>query len=317
MATDLTCKLGALELSSPLIAASGCFGYGTEYSELTPLHTFGAIVTKTITPQPRAGNAIPRIWETPTGGMINSIGLANVGIDRYIAEKLPELRNYPTKVIVSVAGNTVSEYRELVAKMEPHSEWSALELNISCPNVKEGGISFGVDPVMTETVVRECRKETTRPLIVKLTPMASSSAVIAKACEAAGADILSLVNTFVGIAIDPETRKPRIATITGGYSGPPIKPMALAKVWEVYNATKLPIIGMGGIASAEDVVEFFLAGSAAVQIGTMIYVEPAISATILEKLLEYGARHHLSTLSELTGALKRPQPKPIVCTTAS
>ncbi len=303
MAIDLKCRLGKLELNSPLIAASGCFGYGTEYSELTPIHKLGGVVTKTITPHPRPGNPLPRIWETATGGMINSIGLANVGIDRYVIEKLPELRNYPSKVIVSVAGNSVAEYAEMVAKMEAHSEWHALEINISCPNVKEGGISFGVDPKMTEAAVKACRRETKRPMIVKLTPMATSLASIGKVCEDCGADALSLVNTYVGLAIDIERKRPRIATVTGGYSGPPIKPMALARVWEVYKAVNIPLIGMGGICSAEDVIEFFLAGASAVQIGTMFYVDPAIPDKILLGMEQYCDRHGIKHLSELTGQL--------------
>lgn len=308
MALDLTCRLGDLELSTPLIAASGCFGYGTEYADLTPLTAFGAVVTKTITPQPRPGNTLPRIWETAHGGMLNSIGLANVGIDRYVVEKLPELRNYPSKVIVSVAGNTIAEYAALVAKMEPHSEWHALELNISCPNVKEGGISFGVNPKMTEEVVAACRKETKRHLIAKLTPMAVSLAEIAKACEAAGADSVSMVNTYVGMAIDTETRRPKIGTLTGGYSGPPIKPLAIARVWEVFRAVKIPLIGMGGIATAEDVVEFFLAGSSAVQIGTLIYADPAIPGKIVNGLNAYCERHGISSMKELTGQLQTDIP---------
>ncbi|MCX7835730.1 MAG: dihydroorotate dehydrogenase [bacterium] len=314
MGIDTSCKIGKLQLTTPIIAASGCFGYGTEYSEICDLKAFGAIVTKTITPQPRVGNSTPRIWETPNGGMLNSIGLANVGIDCYIKQKLPELKNYPTKIIVSIAGNTISEYGEMVEKLDASDVWAALEINISCPNVKEGGISFGTNTRMTQDLVKICREKTTRPIIVKLTPMATSLSEIAKVCEDNGADAVSLVNTYVGMAIDIYSLKPRIATITAGYSGPPIKPMALARVWEVVNAVSIPVIGMGGICCGEDAIEFFLAGATAIEIGTMIYVEPNIAKNILNDITHYCTLKNLVSTSQLAGLFLKTREFNTTCT---
>lgn len=316
MEIDANVRLGNLVLKTPIIAASGCFGYGTEYDSVTDLSCYGAIVTKTITPFPRPGNALPRIWETPNGGMLNSIGLANVGIDHYIKDKLPELQNYPTKVIVSIAGNSVQEYEEMVEKIEQSDIWSAIEINISCPNVKEGGVSFGTNVKMTQQVVEKCRKRTSRPIIVKLTPMASSLAEIGRVCEENGADILSLVNTYVGMAIDIMTLKPRIATITAGYSGPPIKPMALARVWEVKQNVNIPIIGMGGISTTEDAIEFLVTGASAIQIGTMIYVEPNIAKSILNGIKEYCKKKDIQNLEKLTGLFQNNKSQEVLCTTS-
>lgn len=316
MEISTSCKIGELELKTPIIAASGCFGYGTEYLDVCDLSALGAIVTKTITPKPRQGNPTPRIWETPSGGMLNSIGLANVGIDVYIKEKLPELENYPTKVIVSIAGNTVQEYEEMVEKIDESKIWDALEINISCPNVKEGGISFGTNLKMTREVVTNCRKKTKRTMIVKLTPMATSLAEIAKECENSGADAVSLVNTYMGMAVDIYSLKPRIATITAGYSGPPIKPLAVARVWEVAKAVSIPIIGMGGISNGEDAIEFMAVGATAIEVGTMIYVEPNIAKSILNDLLQYCKLKNLKSVSQITGLFQKVNEQSATCITS-
>jgi len=300
---DLSVKLGPLTLKNPVLVASGTFGYGLEYAELFDVSKLGGIIVKTITPKPRAGNPAPRIWEV-AGGMINSIGLANVGVEAFIAEKLPALKSLGTTVIVNIAGSMVEEYWEVVERLEPHQRFDAYEINISCPNVKDEGMAFGSNCAATEEIVKGIRKRTKRGVIPKLTPNVTSIAEIARACEAAGADALSLINTVVGMAVDVPSRRPKIATVTGGYSGPPVKPIALAKLYEVHRAVKLPLIGIGGICNTQDALEFIITGASAVQVGTMNYVQPKATLEIIEGLREFCTNEKLSRIGDLVGTLR-------------
>ncbi len=307
MKVDLSVTLGSLKLKNPVLTASGTFGYGTEYSELLDVSQLGGIIVKTITPRPRPGNPAPRIWEV-AGGMLNSIGLANVGVGAFIAEKLPTLKNVGTAVIVNIAGATVEEYWEVMEKLDPHSGFDAYEINISCPNVKDEGMAFGSNCAITEKIVRGLRDRTQRPIIPKLTPNVTSVAEVARACEAAGADAISLINTLVGMAVDIQTRRPRIATVIGGYSGPPIKPIALAKLYEARQAVKLPLIGIGGIFTAEDALEYFITGANAIELGTVNYVQPKAALDIISGLENYCLDHQIPRLQDLVGALDLSPP---------
>ncbi|RJP82607.1 MAG: dihydroorotate dehydrogenase [Candidatus Zixiibacteriota bacterium] len=302
MSIDLSVALGPLVLKNPVLVASGTFGYGLEYAELMDVSALGAVIVKTITPRPRPGNPAPRIWET-SGGMLNSIGLANVGVDAFIAEKLPQVRQLGTAIIVNIAGATVEEYWEVVEKLDPHSGFDAYEINVSCPNVKDEGMAFGASCPVTAQIVSGIRKRTNRPIIPKLTPNVTSVAEVARACADAGADALSLINTLVGMAVDVRTRKPRIATVTGGYSGPPIKPIALAKLHEVRKAVSLPLIGIGGISTADDALEFIITGASAVEVGTANYVQPDSAIQIISGLRKYCETHGLSRMQDLVGTL--------------
>lgn len=304
MSVDLTVSLGRMRLKNPVLVASGTFGYGTEYAPLLDASKLGGIITKTITPTPRAGNPAPRIWEV-AGGMLNSIGLANVGVDAFIAEKLPPLKDIGTTVIVNVAGSTVEEYWEVAEKLEPHVGFDAYEINISCPNVKDEGMAFGSNPKVTERIVRGIRDRTSRPVIPKLTPNVTSIADIARACEAAGADALSLINTLVGMSVDVESRRPRIATVMGGYSGPPIKPIALAKLLETRQAVSLPLIGIGGIFNTSDALEFIVTGATAIEVGTANYVNPVTSLEIISGLVGYCEKHGIASVRDLVGTLQQ------------
>lgn len=300
---NLSVSIGSLKLKNPVLVASGTFGYGTEYAELVDISQLGGIIVKTITPKPRPGNPAPRIWEVG-GGMLNSIGLANVGVDAFISEKLPLLKGIGTAVIVNLAGSTVEEYWEVVEKLEPHESFDAYEINVSCPNVKDEGMAFGSNCSATEEIVRGIRQRTRRAVIPKLTPNVTSAAEIARACEAAGADALSLINTLVGMAVDVEARRPRIATVTGGYSGPPIKPVALARLYEVRQAVSLPLIGIGGISNTADALEFVIAGASAVEVGTANYVQPKTSLEIIAGLKEYCQRNGIARFQDLVGSLQ-------------
>ena len=300
---DLNVQLGPLKLKNPVLVASGTFGYGTEYAPLLDVSRLGGIITKTITSKPRPGNPAPRIWEVG-GGLLNSIGLANVGVDAFIREKLPALKEIGTAVIVNVAGSTVEEYWEVVETLDPQTGFDAYEINISCPNVKDEGMAFGSRADITEKIVGGIRDRTRRPIIPKLTPNVTSAADVARACEAAGADALSLINTLVGMALDIESRRPRLATITGGYSGPPIKPVALAKLFEVHRAVSLPLIGIGGISNASDALEFLIAGATAIQVGTANYVNPQTSLEIIEGLKEHCESHRIDKISDVVGTLQ-------------
>ena len=291
-----------LELKSPVLLASGTVSYGEELSQLCDLSKIGGIVTKAISLEPRAGNLPRRIAETPSG-MINAIGLANVGVERFIAEKVPFLRQLDTSVIVNIAGRSIDEYCAVVEQLDQVEGLSAYEINLSCPNVKGECMIMGVSRDATFEIVSELRKLTKRHLMIKLTPNVTSISSIALAAEEAGADSLSLINTVVGMAINYKTRKPLLKNITGGLSGPAIKPIALAKVWEVYNAVTIPIVGMGGISSFEDAMEFLLAGSRAIQIGTMNFVYPDIGEKVAAAIEQYFSAPGSVPLKEYSGSL--------------
>jgi dihydroorotate dehydrogenase (NAD+) catalytic subunit len=299
---DLSVTIGSLHLRSPLIAASGCFGYGVEYAEAVDLSTLGAVVSKGLFLQPREGHPPERIVETPAG-MLNAIGLQGIGVHRYIAEKLPELRRRGATNIVNICGSTLDEYVELARILSDAEGVHALELNISCPNIKEGGITFGCSAHGTFDVVEAVKKVTHLPVIPKLTPNVTDVAAIARRAEEAGADAVSLVNTFLGMAIDVETRRPKLSNIVGGLSGPAIRPIAVRMVYECRRALTIPIIGMGGIASVSDALEFLIAGATAVQVGTANFVDPFIWAKLHTGLADYLRHHGLARLEDLVGTL--------------
>ncbi|MBN1351969.1 dihydroorotate dehydrogenase [candidate division KSB1 bacterium] len=300
---DLSVKIGKLVLKNPIIPASGTFGYGEECAELIDLNSLGGLVTKAITLHPRAGNPPPRIAETPAG-MLNSIGLANVGVERFIREKLLFLNQFNTVILVNVAGSSIEEYIAVVERLESAGGIDGYEINISCPNVKQGGMAFGTVEQSAYELTRSIRKLTARTVIVKLTPNVTEIGNIACAVEDAGADAVSLINTIRAMAIDIQTRKPRIATTYGGLSGPAIKPIALAKVLETYQRVKIPIIGMGGIMNGEDIIEFMLAGATAIQIGTVNFVAPRACFDMLQALENYCIANRISRISQLTGQLE-------------
>ena len=300
---NLSVEIAGIKLRNPVMTASGTFGYGAEFAHYMDLESIGAIVTKGLSMRPKAGNPTPRIVETP-GGMLNAIGLQNVGIDAFIAEKVPFLRTISTPVIVNVYGNTLEEYGELAGRLDRIPEVAGLEVNISCPNVKQGGIVFGTDPAAAYEVVKQVRDATIKPVIVKLSPNVTDVVVMANACAEAGADALSLINTLTGMAIDLAKRRPVLANITGGLSGPAIKPVALRMVWQVARAVKLPIIGIGGIMSATDALEFMLAGATAVQIGTANFLDPTAAQTIARDMERYLAEQGIADVRELIGALR-------------
>src|SRR6187455_1484669 len=299
---DLSTRIGSLTLKNPLIAASGCCGYGVEYADLVDLSTLGAIVTKGLFLAEREGHPAPRIVETPAG-MVNAIGLQGVGVHRFVAEKLPELRARRATVIVNICGTTIDEYVELARILSDAEGVAALELNISCPNIKEGGITFGCSLTGTHAVVSAVRKVTRLPVIPKLTPNVTDVASFARAAEEAGADAVSLVNTFLAMAIDVETRRPRLSNIVGGLSGPAIRPIAVRMVYECRQAVRIPILGMGGIADARDALEFMIAGAAAVQVGTASFVDPFIWPKLLAGIGEYMGRHQIDRIRDLVGAI--------------
>jgi len=303
MKADMSVEIAGIKLRNSVMTASGTFGYGEEFAEYVDLEKIGAFVTKGLSLKPRAGNPTPRIVETP-GGMLNAIGLQNVGIDAFIKEKVPFLRTVNTPAIANFFGNTPEEYAQLAARLDEIPEVAGLEVNISCPNVKQGGIVFGTDPDCASGVVAACRAATKKPLIVKLSPNVTDIVEMAKACEAAGADALSLINTLTGMAIDLEKRRPILANITGGLSGPAIKPVALRMVWQVAKAVKLPLIGIGGIMSATDALEFILAGATAVQIGTASFVNPSAAQQIATDMETWLVEHGVSSIKELIGNLQ-------------
>ena len=302
MTTDLSVNLGTLRLSNPLIAASGCFGYGVEYASTVDLSTLGGIVSKGLYLAERDGHPPERIVETPSG-MLNAIGLQGIGVHRFIREKLPELRTLGATVMVNICGSTLDEYVEVAHILSDVEGIAALELNISCPNVKEGGITFGSSLTGTHAVVGGVRRVTRLPIIPKLTPNVTDVASFARAAEEAGADAISLVNTFLAMVIDVETRRPALSNIVGGLSGPAIRPIAVRMVHDCRRAVKIPVIGMGGIASARDVIEFLIAGASAVQVGTANFVDPFIWGKLLTGLAEYMARHGVAQVGDLVGTL--------------
>jgi dihydroorotate dehydrogenase (NAD+) catalytic subunit len=297
-------ELGGLRLKNPLIAASGTFGYGVEYEGILDLSLLGGIVSKGLYLEPRDGCPVPRIVETPSG-LLNAIGLQGVGIRAFVEDVLPRLARYDTAVIVNVCGDTVEEYAE-VARIADAPGVAALEVNISCPNVKKGGMAFGGDPRMTHEVVSAVRKATRLPVIPKLSPNVADVTVFARVCEEAGADALSCINTLLGLAIDVERRVPRLAFGTGGLSGPAIRPIAVRMAWQAARAVRIPVIGIGGITSTEDALEFLVAGCRAVQVGTANFVDPGIYARILAGLESYLQRHHLESIGEVVGSLRFP-----------
>jgi dihydroorotate dehydrogenase (NAD+) catalytic subunit len=299
---DLSVRIGSLHLANPLIAASGCYGYGVEYAEAVDLSSLGAVVSKGLFLKPRDGHPPERIVETPSG-MLNAIGLQGIGVHRYIAEKLPELRRLGATNVINICGSTLDEYVELARILSEAEGVHALELNISCPNIKEGGITFGCSLHGTFDVVTAVKKVTHLPVIPKLTPNVTDVASIAKAAEDAGADAVSLVNTFLAMAIDVETRRPKLSNIVGGLSGPAIRPIAVRMVYECRRAVKIPVIGMGGIATASDALEFMIAGATAVQVGTANFVDPFIWTKLLDGMQDYMTRHRISRLADLVGTI--------------
>ena len=293
---------GGLVLANPVIAASGTFGYGEEYAGVLDLNRLGAIAVKGLSLEPRAGNPAPRLIETPSG-LLNAIGLQNVGLKAFLADKLPFLRRFTLKVIVNIVGSTVEEYETLAERLSAAAGVHALEINVSCPNVKKGGMSFGQSVAGVFEVVQAVRRKTHLPTIVKLSPNVTDITEIARAAQAGGATALSLVNTFLGMAIDVETRRPRLASWIGGLSGPAIRPLAVRMVWETSKAVPIPIIGMGGITSGEDAVEFMLAGASAVAVGTGNFLNPLATVEVLDGVVRYLRRHGIEDIGRLVGAI--------------
>ena len=299
---NLKVNLGKLTLKNPVMTASGTFGYGAEYSEFINLNNLGAVVVKGISLKPMAGNPTPRICETPCG-MLNSIGLQNIGVEAFIKEKLPYLRRFNTKIIVNILGNSVQEYIKLSEKLE-EAAVDAIELNVSCPNVKRGGITFGTSQKALEELISHVRKRLRLLLITKLSPNVTDIKEFAKIAESAGSDIISLINTITGMSISVRTRRPHLANITGGLSGPAIKPIAVRMVWECYKAVRIPIIGMGGIISAGDALEFILAGASAVAVGTANFVNPKASQNIIDGIKSFMTEEKISDIKKLIGGVR-------------
>lgn len=299
---DLQVSVAGVRMRTPLIAASGTFGYGTEYEEVADYDAIGGISVKGLYLEPREGCPPPRIWETPSG-MLNAIGLQEVGIERFLREKMPRLRDLSAAIFVNICGSSVEEYAELARILDDVEGVSAVELNISCPNVHEGGILFGCDPDMAARVTEAVRERTRLPVVPKLSPNVTDIAAIARRVADAGADALSLINTIPAMAIDVETRKPRLANVVGGLSGPAIRPIAVRLVHQTARAVDLPLIGIGGIASYEDALEFILAGATAVSIGTMGFVDPGVWRRTRDGLVDYCRRHGVKAIAELRGAL--------------
>jgi len=302
-ASDLSVNIAGIQLKNPVIAASGTFGYGLEFEDIVHLDRLGGFVVKGLSREPMTGNPPPRLYET-TAGMLNAIGLQNIGVRAFVDEKLPKLREIKNTVIfANIFGYTREDYERTIQILNEGEGITAYELNVSCPNTQHGGIQFGSDPRSLDEVVRTAKRVSERPLIVKLSPNVTSIAQMAHIAQEAGADALSLVNTFVAMAIDPETRKPRIANLTAGLSGPAIKPIAVRMVYDAAHSVKIPVIGMGGISTATDIIEFMLAGATAIQIGTASYWDPCATEKIVEELQRYCVEHNIQELSELTGGL--------------
>jgi len=303
---NLEVGIAGIKLKNPVMTASGTFGYGQEYTPFVDLNRLGAIILKGITLKPKKGNPPPRIIETPSG-MLNAIGLQNVGVEILIKEKLPYLKKFNTPVIINISGDTIEEYMELVRRLEEVSKEmgvAGLEVNISCPNVKKGGMTWGTEAKATYKIVSTIRKVTTLPLIVKLTPNVTDIKIIAQAAEEAGADALSLINTLVGMAVDIDSRKPKLANVSGGLSGPAIKPVALWMVWQVFQTVNIPIIGIGGIIKVEDALEFIIAGARAIEIGTANLVNPQTTIEIIEGIEKYLMENNIKDINELVGSMK-------------
>ncbi|MFO7723752.1 MAG: dihydroorotate dehydrogenase [Bacteroidales bacterium] len=300
---DLTVDLGGLKLKNPVMTASGTFGYGPEFDDFINVSDLGGIVVKGTTLEHREGNNYPRMAETPAG-MLNSVGLQNKGAAYFVSHIYPEIRHYKTNILVNVSGSRVEDYVTVCEMLSDLDEIPAIELNISCPNVKEGGMAFGTSCPSAREVTKAVRKVYRKHLMVKLSPNVTSIAEIAKVVEDEGADSLSLINTLLGIAINAETRRPVLSTITGGLSGPAVKPIALRMVWQVSQAVKIPVVGMGGIMNATDAIEFFLAGASAIQVGTANFIDPTVTIKILRGIEEYLERHQIQAVKELVGTMQ-------------
>jgi len=300
---DMTTRIGTMTMKNPVMTASGTFGYGLEYADFFDISRLGGIIVKGTTIEPREGNPYPRMAETPSG-MLNAVGLQNKGADYFVSEIYPKIRDINTNIVVNVSGSTIGAYVECAEKIAPLEMIPAIELNISCPNVKQGGMAFGVCASSAAEVVAAVRKAYPKTLIVKLSPNVTDIAEIARAVEDAGADAVSLINTLLGMAIDVEKRRPVLSTVTGGLSGPCVKPVALRMTWQTALAVKIPVIGLGGIACWQDAVEFLLAGATAVQVGTYNFIDPTASLKIIEGIEDYCKRHGFGCISELVGKLK-------------
>jgi len=299
----MSVQIGSLKLKNPVMTASGTFGYGEEYADYVDLNRLGAIVVKGLSLTPRLGNPPPRIMET-TGGMLNAIGLQNIGVEAFIEEKLPYLRQFDVAVVANIYGETYDEYQKVARKLSSVQGVHALEVNVSCPNVKKGGLSFGADPKAAALVTRKVKEETDLPVIIKLTPNVTDITVIAAAVEKAGADALSLINTLTGMSVDWKTRKPHLRNITGGLSGPAIKPVALRMVWQVVKRVSIPVIGIGGIMNPEDALEFLILGAKAVQIGTANFINPRATIDILEGLEQYLLNNKIGNINNIVGTFQ-------------
>ena len=300
---DLSTSIGGLQLQNPVMTASGTFGYAREFDHLVELNRIGGIIVKGLSLKPTKGNPPPRIVETPSG-MLNAIGLENVGVEAFIADKLPFLKRLTPPIITNIYGSLEEEYVQLAARIDAVDAIAAIELNISCPNVKAGGMVFGVDPAAAFRVVRGVRDRTSKPLIVKLSPNVTDIVEIALAAQEAGADCLSLINTITAMVVDIETRRPRLANITGGLSGPAIKPVAVRMVWQVAQAVEVPVIGIGGIMKAEDALEFFIAGASAVQVGTANFINPRVTTDVIDGLETFLAERNIASIADIIGTLE-------------
>ena len=295
---DLTVDLGKLVLDNPVIAASGTFGYGLEYTDFLDLNDLGGFSTKGLSINPKIGNPVPRVIET-SSGMLNAIGLENIGLQVFLSDKLPQLKNYKTRIIVNFFGDTVQQYVEMASALSKEERIDALEMNVSCPNVEEGGLQFSSDPTVLRQVVEATRKATDKFLIVKLSPNVTDITVLARAAEDAGADALSVCNTFIGMKLDLESGKPYLANRTGGLSGPAIKPLALNLVYQTVRAVKIPVIGIGGIASSEDALEFLMVGAKAIQIGTANYIDPTVTVKVVRGIRDWCRQNQIAKLADL------------------
>ena len=301
---NLNIKVGTLQLKNPVMTASGTFGYGTEYSDFIDISRIGGIIVKGTTLRDRQGNPYPRMAETPSG-MLNAVGLQNKGIEYFINNIYPTVKNIDTNILVNLSGSTIEDYIEGAEMLNELEMIPGIELNISCPNVKEGGMAFGTSCLSAAQVVREVRRVYKNDIMVKLSPNVTDISEIALAVEAEGADSVSLINTLLGMAINSETRRPVLSTITGGLSGPAVKPIALRMVWQVAQAVKIPVVGMGGIMSATDAIEFILAGASAIQVGTANFIDPTVTIKVMDGINDYLDRHHFSSISDIIGAMER------------
>lgn len=299
---DLSVKIGQLELKNPVLTASGTFGYGEEFSDFIDLNRLGGFIVKGTTLNPREGNPYPRMVETPSG-MLNAVGLQNKGVDYFIQHIYPRIKDVNSQIIVNVSGASIPDYVAVCEKLQPLNKIAAVEINISCPNVKQGGMAFGTTCAGAASVTKEVRKAFNRTMIVKLSPNVTDITEIASAAEAEGADAVSLTNTFLGMAINTETRRPYLSTITGGLSGACIRPIAVRMVWQVANTVKIPVVGLGGIMNGRDAIEFILAGATAIQVGTANFIDPSVTVKIIDYIENYMQRHGIASMKELIGGM--------------